>query len=412
MNTRNIAGFSLAFMGIGFIATLFLPDSLYTTLLQGGFEAGLVGGIADWFAVTALFRHPLGIPIPHTSLLLKNRGKIVNSLISAMENELLNKESITQKLSKMNLFQTISSALAKLVLKKNVRKKTLSFLQTALNQLPLERLAPVIHAYLIRYVENKDIQPIVQSVLHTATREGWDEKALDKALELGRDWAAKRETEIMLGKLAYGKLNELQVGGLMGFAVQAFIGFMNEEKLGGMIQGMLVSGLRELRHPDNPYRNQLLFELNNQAERLANDEAVLSKLKGWLETKAGSAQTEAFILDRLQDIREAIVAKLAEDERKGGRFVIQAFRFGVNKMKTMPELTEQWETGLRVFLVDLVEKNHFRIGVLVRDNLDKLDDQTLVQMLEQKIGGDLQWIRVNGALCGFLVGLVLSLFHL
>ncbi|WP_409347013.1 DUF445 domain-containing protein [Paenibacillus sp. MBLB4367] len=412
MNTRNIAGFSLAAMGIGFIVTLFLPDSLITTLLQGGFEAGLVGGIADWFAVTALFRHPFGIPIPHTSLLLKNRGKIVNSLISAMETELLNKDSITHKLSQLNLMTIISSAVTKVVLKRKARKRILAFLQSLLKQLPLERFAPVIQSYLTSYVRNKELKPLAQSAVASAIRDGWDEKALDRALEMGTDWAVKRETEQLLGRIAYGKLNELQVGGFMGFAVQAFIGFMNEEKLGGILQGMLVSGMRELRQPGNPYREQLLYELKDQADRLANNDDILSKLKGWLEKKAESPETEAFLLERLQDIRDAAVAKLEEDERNGGRYVLSAYRFVVEKIRSIPGMTDKWEEGLRTFLVDLVEKNHFRIGVLVRDNLNKLDDQSLVQMLEQKIGGDLQWIRVNGALCGFLVGLVLSLFHL
>lgn len=66
-----MATISLAIMGVGFVATMPFGDSIWGQLLQGGFEAGLVGGLADWFAVTALFRHPLGIPIPHTALLPK-----------------------------------------------------------------------------------------------------------------------------------------------------------------------------------------------------------------------------------------------------------------------------------------------------------------------------------------------------
>ena len=81
MKSKYLAGGSLAIMALGFIATLFFPKTTLLLIIQGGFEAGLVGGIADWFAVTALFRHPLGIPIPHTSLLTRNRDKIIRSLI-------------------------------------------------------------------------------------------------------------------------------------------------------------------------------------------------------------------------------------------------------------------------------------------------------------------------------------------
>ncbi|PQP90664.1 hypothetical protein CPT76_06915 [Paenibacillus sp. AR247] len=75
-------------------------------------------------------------------------------------------------------------------------------------------------------------------------------------------------------------------------------------------------------------------------------------------------------------------------------------------------VTHRWEQGVLAMIVQLVESNYYRIGVLVRENLDKLDDQSLVNMLEEKVGSDLQWIRVNGAICGFVIGIVLSAIHL
>ena len=74
---------------------------------MGGFEAGLVGGLADWFAVTALFRHPMGIPIPHTALLPKNREKVTQSLINMLENDWLTKESIMDKFTQIHILDKI-----------------------------------------------------------------------------------------------------------------------------------------------------------------------------------------------------------------------------------------------------------------------------------------------------------------
>ena len=71
-SSKKIARYSLIMMGLGFLATIPSNGSVWFDLLHGGFEAGLVGGLADWFAVTALFRHPLGIPNPHTALLPNN----------------------------------------------------------------------------------------------------------------------------------------------------------------------------------------------------------------------------------------------------------------------------------------------------------------------------------------------------
>ena len=79
--SKKIARYSLIIMGVGFIATIPFQGSFWIDLLQGGFEAGLVGGLADWFAVTALFRHPLGLRIPHTALLPNNRKRMTNALV-------------------------------------------------------------------------------------------------------------------------------------------------------------------------------------------------------------------------------------------------------------------------------------------------------------------------------------------
>src|SRR6476620_9252393 len=101
-NSQHLATISLAIMAVGFVGTMPIQHSLWGVILQGGFEAGLVGGLADWFAVTALFRHPLGIPIPHTALLPKKRNSIIAGIISMLENDWLTKESIRKKIDTIN----------------------------------------------------------------------------------------------------------------------------------------------------------------------------------------------------------------------------------------------------------------------------------------------------------------------
>lgn len=411
MRTRYIAGISLAVMGAGFIATKYLlPDNGAIRLLESGFEAGLVGGIADWFAVTALFRHPLGIPIPHTSLLLKNRDKIVNSLISSMENELLKKESISRKLKEIKLFNGLASGAVGLISKRKVRMTIIRIAQSALEQLPLEKLSGVIRSFIADYVSKQDIRPMVAKLTDKFIHEGWDEKALDYALMQAKQWVSKRETEQFLGKLAHSKLEELQVGGFMGFAVQAFIGFMSPEKLGPIIQNMLLSGIRDLSIPGHKNRQKLLDQVKVLAERLPDNEELMDKLKNGLQSAADSVELERFLHLRLEELRQLLIDKLEEESQNDGRSIVKGFRYLTDYAKDKEELLNKWEQSVLSFIVHMIEKNHYRIGMLVRDNLDKMDDESLVAMLEEKIGGDLQWIRVNGAICGFAVGVVLSFF--
>lgn len=411
MKSRYIASLSLAIMFIGFIATRWwLPDNWWTRLLESGFEAGLVGGIADWFAVTALFRHPFGIPIPHTSLLLKNRDKIVNSLISAMENELLNKESISRKLKELKLFKGIASAIAGLISKRKLRVGVLRYAQSALEQIPLEKLSVKLQELAVDYIRKQDIVPVVDKLTDKFVYDGWDEKALDFALEQGKEWVKKRETEQFFGRLAHSKMEELQVGGFMGFAVQAFVGFMSPEKLGPIIQGMLLSSIKELSTPGNPNRQKLLEELKKHALALSANEELMARLKAGLESGAESVGVERFIHLRLEELRQLLLDKLEEECLNGGRSLVRGFRFLVEQARSREDLINRWEQAVLGYMVGWIEKNHYRIGMLVRDNVNQMDDKALVEMLEQKIGKDLQWIRVNGAVCGFVVGVVLSFF--
>ena len=117
-SSRKIARYSLIIMGVGFIATAPFQGSFWVELLHGGFEAGLVGGLADWFAVTALFRHPLGIPIPHTALLPNNRKRMTNGLVSMLKNDWLSKESIQEKIKQIPLTEKLIAILEKQITQK------------------------------------------------------------------------------------------------------------------------------------------------------------------------------------------------------------------------------------------------------------------------------------------------------
>ncbi|CAH1217250.1 hypothetical protein PAECIP111893_04242 [Paenibacillus plantiphilus] len=412
MKSRYLASISLAIMASGFVATLFLPKSTLVYLLQGGFEAGLVGGIADWFAVTALFRHPLGIPIPHTSLLLKNRNRIIQSLISAMENEFLNKESIENKLRKLNVLQYAGSLLTRLLSKRKVRRGALNLLIQLIERLPLDRAVPYIQSGITAYIRKFDIKSAADTVLTKIMNDRYDEKALDYALDEGAKWAGRPETGMMLGKLASEKLNELKVGGFMGFAVQAFAGFMNEEKMGVMLQNLLLSSIRELKNEDNAYREKFIREIRVQLFELAGNEARLDGVKEWALNQLQGEGAESFVQERIEEIRSAILRKLEEEQAGGGRAVFTAYRTAVRYVSQQPGWVAAWESRLMSAIISFVESNHYRIGQLVKENLDRMDDASLVRMLEEKLGNDLQWIRVNGALCGFIVGIILSLIQL
>ncbi|SDS11977.1 Uncharacterized membrane-anchored protein YjiN, DUF445 family [Paenibacillaceae bacterium GAS479] len=412
MKTRYAAGASLAVMAAGFaVTTAFMNDErLALQLLQGGFEAGVVGGIADWFAVTALFRHPLGLKIPHTNLIVKNKPKLINSLVSSLETELLNKESISARLRKLNLIQGAGQLIVRQLAKRSNREAVLTALQAVVERLPLDKLAGSLLQGAAGYARRADLKLGVEKVATTLIREKLDEKALDYVLDQAVDWIAKPSTGKMLGEMAQSKLQELQVGGFMGFAVQAFAGFMNEDKMGAMLQHMLLSGVKDLTTPGSRQRDELLLQLRSRLLGLAEDEESLDKAKEWAASKLEAPEVGEFASAKALELQRKLLDWLEKDKQQGGKLVVAAVRAVSDRLSKEEELVRHWEDRLSAMVVQVIEKNHYRIGLLVRENLNKLDDKDLVDMLETKVGSDLQWIRVNGAVCGFLIGIVLTLF--
>ncbi|MNB72892.1 hypothetical protein D3C75_194880 [compost metagenome] len=412
MKSRNLATISLAVMALGFLITLFLPDNTGVELLRGGFEAGLVGGIADWFAVTALFRHPLGLKIPHTSLLLKNRDKIVQSLISAMENELLNKESIENKLRGIRFLSLASAMLTRFLGRKKARMEILDRAAELAGRIPVEKALPFLQSALADYVRRADLKDIADKGVMRLLQDGKDMEALDYGLAQADAWIAKPETQTMLGSLAASKLSEVKLGGFKGMAFQAFVGFVDEDMLGDLLQNMLRSAIRDMQAEDSAIREGIVREIRVALFQFVNDEEKMKSLSDWAVRALQAEETGAFLLARMEEIRAVGIRLLEEDRAAGGRKLFAAYAMLLRRAAEEREWIEEYEGRIRSSLIGFVGANHYRLGVLVKENLDKMDDASLVAMLEEKIGKDLQWIRVNGAVCGFIVGLVLTVIGL
>ena len=123
--SKRIAAYSLILMTVGYMTTFPFLGNIWIDLLHGGFEAGLVGGLADWFAVTALFRHPLGIPIPHTALLPNNRNRLTEGLVSVIKNDWLSKESIQEKVKHIPFTDKLS-----VIVKREIRTESFKHILT------------------------------------------------------------------------------------------------------------------------------------------------------------------------------------------------------------------------------------------------------------------------------------------
>jgi len=404
--TQHLATIFLAVMGIGFLATIPIKDSVWGIILQGGFEAGLVGGLADWFAVTALFRHPLGIPIPHTALLPKNRHRIIAGIISMLENDWLTKESIRKKIDTINFTEKIFEIVDNELPSPAVQKNFIMMSKHLIKIFDMKRFAPLLEEEIKSRIHEIDSKNFLPLLIDQVTIREYDEKALDYVLKEIDEWARKESTKYKLGGLAIDAVENIKADGFMQFALKSFSNLVNEDKLGSIIQSLILKGVASFQDPLNQNRQTLMIHIDNKLQSLKNDQKVYDELNHF--------KTQ---LIEKWELQEQIVGLLSQIQQKANDFIdkpnfydeylLPIIKNGIDQIKSNPEKVLSIEAWIKNHISNLVDKNHSKIGILVKENLEKLDDKTLIKMVETNVGKDLQWIRVNGAVCGFLIGLVL-----
>ncbi|MFC5772626.1 DUF445 domain-containing protein [Ectobacillus antri] len=403
--SKYLAGTSLAVMGAGFLSTLPL-DTTTGAILHGAFEAGLVGGLADWFAVTALFRHPLGIPIPHTALLPKNRQRVTAGLIHMLEHEWLTKESIMEKLQKADIISKLLAWFETQIHTKATRTVIINVARKLLEHVQPEMLAPYIEKELKQYVLAVDTKRIVTLMIDRILQDRYDEKALDYVLTKAKHWAEKEQTKITLGNVALKAIQNIELDGFLQFALKSFINVIDADKLGGFIQEFIIGGIHSLQNEENDNRRSLLEKLQSELEKSKNNEELMNSIDSWKISIMESYNMSSLLTDLLTNIKQRALIFVQTDAFLE-KYAIPLLEKMVASLK-QPSYKIYIEHNLHKRIAGFIETNHHKIGKLVQENLNKLDDATLIAMIENNVGKDLQWIRVNGAVCGFIIGLLLE----
>ncbi|HDR4724010.1 DUF445 domain-containing protein [Bacillus cereus group sp. Sample62] len=407
LQTKYIAGISLGVMGVGFAASIPFQGTVAGEIIQGGFEAGLVGGLADWFAVTALFRHPMGIPIPHTALLPKNRKRVTKGLIHTLENEWLTKESITNKVKEMQLAQMVLQIAEREMQSDAVKKGIVTIAEKAIVSIDTEKLAVIIERELKTYLHTINTSNILQVLVDQLVVQEYDEKTLDYILVKVKDWTAQDEARYQLGSLGMKAMENIKVDGFLQFTLKSFMNIVDEDKIGGILQKFIISNINSLQNADNSTRQLILSKIRQEIINVKENEALLQELENWKEKWIANWDATDKIKEMLEQVQQRAIT-FVKNEEFTDKYVIPFLQKQMNKIKEDEQTVQKIEEWLQKQVVTLVEKNHSRIGKLVQENLDKLDDKTLIEMIENNVGKDLQWIRVNGAVCGFMIGLVLE----
>jgi uncharacterized membrane-anchored protein YjiN (DUF445 family) len=381
-------------------------------LVAAGFEAAVVGGLADWFAVTALFRHPLGLPIPHTAIIPNRREKIIESIVSMVQNEWLSPDVIGSRLSRIapsalllewlddpshlarlgGPMRDLLRALGRTVNEPEVHDLIERTIRHQLHDLPSDQ---TIARLLARAVKSDSTGAIIQSV------------ALSLANLADRPQTAE-ELEWWIQRSAQ-KLRESGKRMVPFFLRRQVV----QRKIVDAACAYASSELRlAARDPEHPLRRAALGSLARFAELLAaGDEHAKLQVARARSALVESMELRPVIVEALHRLQRQLDDELADPQGQLSTFLDRQLREGIVRALADPARRDALDHWVRTTAIDLLQKNHHQIGLTVRENLEALETGALVQQIEDRVGADLQFVRLNGAVVGGLIGLLLALLR-
>jgi uncharacterized membrane-anchored protein YjiN (DUF445 family) len=390
---RLVATGLLVLMAALTVASYALPPGWGTGLLQAAAKAGFIGGIADWFAVTALFRHPLGIPIPHTAIIPNQRHRLGQALGRFVATHVFTGTEVANVLARLDLPgivhrflsdpETVHPAAVALA---GTLPKLLASVEDGRARRVLARVVP-------RIVGGSAASHVVARALHSLVDGGRHQEVFGFILAQLKSALADREDAL---RAAIEERVREQGGRLVGWALGASVARRVLAQINAELDKMSPDG-SELRAAFDEWVRREIDRMETEPERAAEVGLAIRRI-------VAHETIQAWMWDIWARIRLGLEADLA---RPNGR-AVAAVEATLANLGTILETDQAARTRLQAaaegVIRSLLPTAQLRIAEFIGQVVANWDTATLVDRLELRVGKDLQYIRMNGTIVGFLIG--------
>ena len=362
-------------------------------------EAAMVGAIADWFAVTALFRRPLGLPIPHTAIIPRSKTRIGQSLSSFITTHFLATPLVLAKLAELDLAGRLAGWLRHPDNAAAVGRQLTGIAHFGVAALHDERVRDFVQAKVINRVRKFDLSTPLAQALEVLTSQGRHQAMLDELLIRLDSIMQDEQTRTLVADAITSEIRTLRYLGL-------------GRSVGGWSANKFVDGLSALiaeiaADPEHLIRQRFDEHVSEYIDRLRHDPAYALEVERILAQLLEHPATSAYFANLWQELAEWLEQDLASDESRIGRRIIK-LSAGLGDALAADTAMRGWiNEQLMAAAPRLLERYRGQIGRYIAERVENWESAELVQQLENSVGKDLQFIRINGTLVGGLVGLVL-----
>jgi uncharacterized membrane-anchored protein YjiN (DUF445 family) len=355
-------------------------------------EAGAVGAMADWYAVVALFRYPLGLPIPHTAIVVKRKDEIGVGLGEFIEQNFLTPENILRKLEQQNAAQALAHWLAVPANSEQVARSMAEFAPALLAAAEDEDLARFLDRAITPQLLRLDPARLAAQVLGLLTADGRHQVLLDRALQLFEAWLDANQG-LILAKFAEASRYTPPV--LDAYIVEKFVA-----GLVALLHEVAATPEHALRRQFDAAVLQFVDDLRHSGAYRAQGRALLRDVVAYLRRERYDRRLWQGLRERIETDLRAEGSALRQQLALGLQFVGREL---LADSAVQAKLNGWWLQAVRT----LVLRYRHQISALITEVVRSWEAEDVSRKLELEIGKDLQYIRINGTLVGGMAGVLL-----
>jgi uncharacterized membrane-anchored protein YjiN (DUF445 family) len=390
---RAFATSLLVLMGCLTLGSYALPQGWWTDLLQSASKAGFVGGIADWFAVTALFRHPLGIPIPHTAILPRQKARLGRALGRFVANHVFTGSEVSGMLARIDVPAILHRFLADPAASRPAAEALAGMLPRVLATVEDGRARRAIARLLPRVVGGPAASRVVARALQSLVEGGRHQEVFGFILSQMKALIASREETL---RAAIEERVREQGGRLVGWAIGASVA--------RRVLAVLNAELDKVSPDGSELRAAFDEWVRREIARMEEDPAHAAEIGAAIRRVVAHETIQVWLWDVWARLRQALEADAAQPN---GRTVAYLEGMLANlgaMLETDPAARARVEAAVEGIVASLLPSAQQRLAEFIAQVVTNWDAETITERLELRVGKDLQYVRVNGTLVGFLVG--------
>ena len=410
---RQAGGLLLAAVLLFIVSALFVQHHPALGYLKAFAEAATVGALADWFAVTALFRHPLGLKIPHTAILPRNQNRIADELGRFIETNFLPERPIAIRIYRLRIAEKLRRWLARGSTRQEWLPALARQIPTALQTIPPQEAARLGAAFLAAHGSGKQLGSALSQALLLLEQQGLPESLQTALLGQIRHWIKQPDTRVLLEENlrawaekietsqpdTWDKLKAQLRGRLVG-QIDSWVAQKALDWADNYLEAALASPQHELR---TAFRRQY----RALARELAQSEAWQRKLALAKRRLADSPELQQQIAQLWQSLTTRLAADAQRPDSATARRLNSLLTYLLQQHAATPQQLRRLNARLALLARSLVRRHRHAAAEFIADKVKSWDSRQMSDKLELSIGRDLQFIRINGTLVGGLVGLLI-----